>query len=235
MAIHAETLGMIPIPRISEKGFESWEELSALLVSDSPLDFKQSWLPHPESHFMPGSVFLGHNSTSLFGYAILKDRSIFNTASQKGDKTWEMGDLFEIFIQREDQSNYGEFHITPENFHLSLSLPPLESRQGISLDELLQRYWVEVPEFTSRVWIEPEQQQWRVAWKLPWTIFGEGKPCSFQWKIAFCRYDYGEKGRAPVLSSVSPLTQCSFHRPHEWLLFRLDSEAYGGAEGAARS
>ena len=200
----------------------SLRELPEALSPYAPLSFKQSWRTDLQLDFLPAQVHLGSDLKFLYGYTILHDLKIGNKSTRKGERTWEMGDLFEIFIKREDQSDYWELHVTPENFHLSLHLPPLEQRQEIPIDDQLSLFWQEVPEFQSKVWIEPNLSQWRIAWKIPWEIFGKEDPRSFQWKMAFCRYDYGEEGEPPIHSSTAPLTKLNFHQVQEWQDFEIN-------------
>ena len=188
------------------------DEIPKKLKKSPSLDFHQHWLSKREPHFCPGSIVLGSDSQYLVGHVILTDHFIKNSAKQRGDRTWEMGDVFEIFIKRADQKKYWEFHITPENFHLSLALPPAEERPDLSIDE-----------FESRVEISPHKNLWQINWRIPWSIFDIKNPSSVLWQMSFCRYDYSENPNdRPVLSSTSPLTKPNFHRIQEWLEFEVE-------------
>jgi hypothetical protein len=199
-------------------------DLPKLLDSTESLPFKQSWLPALEPDFMPGEVRLGWTPEFLCGYAVLQDKQFGNLAKLKGDMPWMLGDVFEIFIQRGDRKDYWELHVTPENFQMVLHLPPASEREGLTWKDFVKIYWEEIKGFDSVVWKEEEKGQWRLAWKIPWSIFETAEPETHHWKMAFCRYDYNGSGSKPILSSVCPLTVHWFHQIEDWLDIRLNSD-----------
>ncbi len=176
---------------------------------------------------MPGEVRLGWTPEALCGYTVLKDKQIGNSAKKKGDMPWVLGDVFEIFIQRGDRKDYWELHVTPENFQMALHLPPKEERVGLNGDAVMKNFLRSPSEFESKVWVEPAENQWRIAWKIAWSLFETTEPQKFDWKMAFCRYDYSGPESEPVLSSVCPLALPSFHRIEDWLKIQLSPISFG--------
>lgn len=211
----------IVIPSLLSLDRSSPEWIRSRFRSLPGLSLRQHWLEKTDETFRPATVHMASDPQFWVGYVLLKDDQIFNAAQKKGDRTWETGDVFEIFIQREDQKNYWEIHITPENFQLILQLPPAEERKNATIDDLLENYWKENINLESTVWKSPDLQQWEITWRIPWKTFGEGNPHDFQYQIAFCRYDYPTPNGTPILSSSAPLTKPNFHRISEWQQFSI--------------
>lgn len=200
----------------------SFSKDASILMNSCYIPFKQHWQKEIQTGFRPAAIALGSSSEELFGHAILHDDFIFNKASKKGDRTWETGDVFEIFLKRSDQNHYWEMHVTADNFQLIFELPPACERQNQTIDDVFKNYWRELPEFQSKVVLNPQQRQWQVFWKIAWKCLGVQDPRRHQWQMAFCRYDYAESPlERPVLSSTADLSQRSFHRLEEWGEFQV--------------
>lgn len=138
-----------------------------------------------------------------------------NQARVLNERTWQLGDVCEVFVQLSGRSEYLEIHVTPENQRLQLLFPHgaierVRAGQG-RLDEYFINYpsWVES---RSRV----EADFWSVQVRIPVLRFHLsqlGPEQTFQ--TAVCRYDC-TLGATPVLSSTAAFTEASFHRHREW-------------------
>lgn len=143
-----------------------------------------------------------------------------NQATALNQRTWELGEVAETFIEERDASPYLEVHVTPENHRLQLRFPPggIERlRAGSStLDDFVinDEGWAQ-----SAVRVEPGL--WQSQLLLPAACFS---PDFLQvgrvFKATFCRYDCADAGE-PVLSATAPLAEPSYHRREDWQTFRL--------------
>ncbi len=130
-----------------------------------------------------------------------------------------MGDVFEIFLQREGTPGYLELHVTPNNQKLQYKfLQPGMIQEPLVLAE--EHF------FCSHTWIERSENRWYVLAQVPGEALSSPKGTlpSERWNFSFSRYDYTRGTDNPVLSSSSPHMVPHFHRHHEWrqLLFTED-------------
>lgn len=171
-------------------------------------ELRQGWNQGAEANFLPALVSVGALEDSgekmLCIYAKLHDLDIGNAAVARNERTWELGDVFEIFLAPTGGNSYFEFHVTPENQVLECEFPlPRNLNAPLPLlDEPLIQSWTNVSE-----------GQWEVLARLPLGQLGASE--ARQWKFSFSRYD-GGPGRAPILSSSSPHLKVDFHRRDEW-------------------
>ena len=166
----------------------------------------QSWVTEPEPDFLPAEVRVGRSASQVLVLATIPDWDIFTLATEPNQKTWELGDVFEIFLKPENETNYREFHVTPANIRTQLGF----STEGAAPEFLPDGI------FESRVWIE--SSRWIVLASIPCAaVTNRTKMDSGErWRFSFCRYDAFQDGRKPVLSSTSPHPVPKFHRPVEW-------------------
>jgi len=150
-------------------------------------------------------------------FATLTDADIFNGATKLNQRTWELGDVFEIFLRSSALESYVEFHVTPHNQRLQLHYPGRSAvdraRVGGSFDEFL----VPGEAFRSRTWIG--EGHWSVFSEIPTrAVCGADEyNASVPWRFSFGRYDFTRgAGKEPVVSSTSPHAKPDFHRLHEW-------------------
>lgn len=174
----------------------------------SPIQLQQSWRAEAEPDFKTAVVRTGWRNDALLVFAELDDTDIFNRATQLNERTWELGDVFEIFLQPEAEEGYVEFHVTPENQRLQMRFPaPRKPGQQIDGDAI-----------RSRTWVEPDVNRWFVYAEIPAVSVTcrAGAVENQRWRFSFSRYDYTRGRSAPVLSSSSPHREARFHRLHEW-------------------
>lgn len=194
------------------------EEASVLAAfADLPvLVFEQCWRQTPNAGLKPGQVKVGRRENALWALAEMEDEDIFNLADGHNQATWELGDVFEVFMQREGERGYIEVHVTPENYRLHLRFPDETTIGRVRAGEQRHAgYFADADSLFSRTWVHREENLWRALVQLP-DVVSPGE----QWRLSFCRYD-ATHGAAPVSASTSPHTVADFHRPSEWRLFEV--------------
>jgi hypothetical protein len=169
---------------------------------------QQGWLDAPQADFLAAEIRVGWTPSRLVVLAEIPDRDIFTQATGPNQRTWELGDVFEIFLKPEDRSDYVELHVTPPNFRLQLQIESL-GKPATHLDDGV---------FSSRVKIDTANQKWTVYAEVPASLVSgrEHIQAGESWLFSFSRYDASRDGRPPILSSTSPHQAINFHRIHEW-------------------
>lgn len=187
----------------------------------APSDVDASWRPL-------GRSWTGEGFSHPRGWARIQWREEFlqydvvfvggkarNRACQLNERTWELGDVCEVFLQRIGRPEYMEVHITPENQRLQLLFPLGAIERVRAGQERLADYFVSYPE-----WVESHTRVdtdfWSVRVRIPSLRFQLGQFGPEQiLHTAVCRYDC-TLGTTPALSSTAAFTQASFHRHGEW-------------------
>ena len=198
----------ISCPAIFDKDLPQAEAMPENLALSAPVLMQQGWLDAPEPDFLPAEIRVGWTPSRLIVLADIPDRDIFTEATGPNQRTWQLGDVFEIFLKPEDRSDYVELHVTPPNFRLQYQIespgkPATELPDGV---------------FSSRVKIDTSNQKWTVYAEVPATLVtGRDQIATGEaWLFSFSRYDASRDGRPPILSSTSPHQAINFHRIHEW-------------------
>ena len=88
-----------------------------------PIVFRQAWQAAPDAAFEPAVVRLGWRGNQFYVFADLTDADVTSAATSDGQRFWELGDTFEIFLRAEGAASYIECHVTPDNFRLELAFP----------------------------------------------------------------------------------------------------------------
>jgi hypothetical protein len=184
------------------------------LSADEPAHFTlgQFWNDAPEPDLRPTTVSATFSDGRLHVSAELTDDDVFSDATAHNQRTWELGDAFEIFARRDDSEEYVEVHITPENIKLHLRFDDFGHTGRINDDISLVA--ADPDEITSTV--ERTPTGWRATASVPLDA-GPGDLI----RVSFCRYDASHGRTEPTLSSSSPHNLLRFHRPHEWQLCRI--------------
>jgi len=166
----------------------------------------QSWLPQPETDFLQAEVRVGCVANQLLVLATIPDLDISTLVTEPNQRTWELGDVFEIFLKPENETHYRELHVTPKNIRTQFGFSGVGTPAEILPDGI----------FESRVWIE--SGRWIVLASIPCGVITNRSTIQNgeRWRFSFCRYDAFQDGRVPVLSSTSPHPVPKFHRPDEW-------------------
>ncbi len=206
------------IPRVDLDFGRTLEEWRSAFVSVPKLEFLQAWRETVEPGFRPGVARIGWTSQSFWVLAELEDESFVNRATGLNQRTWELGDVLEIFIKTESEVGYYEFHITPDNHHLQLRFP----KPGlVFMGMTFETYMLEGELIRSQVWPFPEEKRWAIGVEIPMTLFNESLCEGSRIRFSISRYDFTEGQPRPVLSSTSPLQAMRFHRVENWRVGRL--------------
>ena len=178
------------------------------------LVFEQRWRQTPSAGLRPGHVKVGWRENALWALAEMEDEDIYNLADGHNQSTWELGDVFEVFAQRQGETGYIEVHVTPENYRLHLRFPDETAIRQVRAGEQRHADYFDDPDsLLSNTWVHRQENFWRALMRMPFVVSpGEA------WRLSFCRYD-ATHGAEPVAASISPHTVADFHRPSEWRLF----------------
>lgn len=189
-----------------------------------PVALAQAWQDAPSAKFAPAVVRAGWQHDVVQIYAELTDADIFTQASGLTQRTWELGDAFEIFLRPEGQEAYVEFQVTPNNQRLQLcyaNIAALErARQTGNLAEAL----IPGEAFRSKTWIDDKSSCWHVFAEIPADVVcGSNEPLAgSRWHFSFSRYDYTRGTAVPVISSMSPHAEANFHSQKEWGVIQFE-------------
>jgi hypothetical protein len=215
-----------PLPENPEAAFRE-------LPAAGEFRMAQDWETEPSPRFRPARVRIGWNDGHLVVGAEMEDGDIFNPAAKTGDRTWMLGDVFEIFITHESLGCYYEFHVTPSNHRLALRFPDnwkqlQEAARPAPFSPFL--YALDENAFFSTAAQDASRERWWVQVRLPWTLLLPPgvvpKDCRF-WKFSFSRYDYTRGVKRPVCSSTSAHTRLDFHEKSAWRTLELVSSDLG--------
>ena len=208
----------IPCQQLGAFDRTNLEDVRRAFQSATPCLLGQAWLGEDQAGFSPASVRIGWRGNLLLVFAELADQDIFSRATELNQRTWELGDVFEIFLGPAEGGSYIEFHVTPGNQKLQLRYADSQAvgraRKTGDWRELL----IPVEVFRSTTWIESHQQQWSVLAEIPASIVCDSNASigNARWRFSFGRYDYTRGAAEPCISSTSPHAEPDFHRQHEW-------------------
>ncbi|MBL9194119.1 MAG: hypothetical protein JNJ82_17335 [Opitutaceae bacterium] len=202
-----------PLPPLSQ--------LSPARIDESWMRLGQSWRSEgPETGFQSGWARVSWEATQFCWEAVFLTGRAANRARRLNERTWELGDVCEVFVQEMGADHYFELHITPENQRLQLRFDAhgIERlRSGVDpLESFLlpQADWVQ-----SSTHLGPGYWSTRVL--LPAARFG---PLPLTPARTFlgtvCRYDCEHPGE-PVLSATAALSEPFYHRRQEWSTISL--------------
>lgn len=167
--------------------------------------------------FSAGAVRIVWCPETLLVRADLRDGEVFTRATGDSQYFWEMGDVFEIFLEADGAGYYTEMHVAPGNHRMHMRIRPedcLSMKAGMLTPADLM---VRPPEFESRCEVVPGG--WVVEAVVPVDAVQPGGKISgdSRWRASFCRYDAGSDGRVPVRSSTSfHQGKINFHARGDW-------------------
>ncbi len=182
-----------------------------LLSPTAPAEFSmgQFWRPQPEPDFRPANVAVRFADGRLLVDATLTDDDVTSQVDGPHQRTWELGDVFEIFVGRDDAESYQEVHVTPNNHVLHLRFDDAGHTRRIGGDlTLVAGAPDDVESSTART---------ATGWSVAAAIRVDARPGDLL-RVSFGRYDASTTLPHPVLSSSSPHPFVDFHRPSEWQL-----------------
>ncbi len=165
-----------------------------------------------------GVVRTAWHGQHLYVLAELPDADITTTATAHGQRFWELGDTFEIFLRREGVASYVECHVTPNNHRLQLRFRSAPADDPALRVDPFDAAKIPGDGFSSRTWQREDGQGWIALAALPASLAGaaDASLAGSSWHFSFSRYDYTRGSSEPVLSSTSPHAAPSFHRQQEW-------------------
>lgn len=209
----------LPIPPPQEN------RLSPLAIDHRWQGLGQPWRSsETEPGFNRGWARIQWSTSALHYSVILLGPRPTNAAVELNERTWELGDVVEIFLHHPGSQHYIELHITPENQRLQLLWPMagLERvrQKKASLEEFAvnSAHWVQ-----SSTYVGPGF--WVAHAVVPLSVLQLEQAASRpELRTAVCRYDYAN-GSVPVLSSTAPLQAADYHRVHEWQKLLLVDES----------
>jgi len=184
-------------------------------VDTSWRPLRQAWRTRPSPQFQPAWARVRWHASGLLFDVLLVGAAPANRAAALNQPTWELGDVCEIFLRVDDQPQYFELHVTPENQRLQLRWPAGGIARVRSGAARLEEFAVPQPD-----WVHSATRVAAGAWSaqvlFPAQSFGvDSLTPAHSIHTAVCRYDY--HGRPlPVLSSTAPFRAPSFHRPLDW-------------------
>ena len=132
---------VIECPPLPDFGARDVEVVRAAFAGAEPCALGQAWCAELEPGFAPGQVRAGWRRDSLLVFAELTDHDVHSAATGINQRTWELGDTFEMFLRPDGQEEYFEFHVTPNNYRLQLRFPSSEAlrraQAANAIDEFL--------------------------------------------------------------------------------------------------
>lgn len=180
-------------------------------VAPTCFTLRQAWRAEPEADLRATRVAVTFRAGVLHVEADLDDDDVFNAATAHNQRTWELGDVFEIFACRDDEAGYVEVHVTPDNVKLHLRFVDAEQHQRIAnIDEVA----------ADPAAIVSSAQRTPTGWRVRAAVPLAAAPGEVI-RVSFCRYDATRGSGEPILSSSSPHPVLAFHRPHEWARCRI--------------
>ena len=175
------------------------------------LPLLQSWLTTPEDGFLPGTAAISWDDGMLHLQADLTDEELITTATNHGQRLWEHGDVAELFIQKQGESGYREYQVSPNGYTLALHYPDITCIADVRSEKKPMEVFLiqEIPVV--------EVSKTTAGWCLSLRVPLPASPGEI-FRVSCCRYDAGT-GRPPVISSTSPHPVRDFHRPRDWREF----------------
>ena len=206
-------------PEIRIDNQAGWGAIEAAFGLSPAFEYRQHWRKgEHDPLFRTAAVRTGWQGGDFLIYAVLGDDDAFNKAGQLNAYTWEMGDVFEIFLMPLGRTVYVEYHVTPENQKLQLRWPDRPETYKMPEEHKLEDFMLAPEIFFSRTSVEPVAKRWRIFCRVPFgSVANEplDNAAGTQWKASFCRYDAYRSGEISY-SSTSPHEVLRYHRPQEW-------------------
>jgi hypothetical protein len=181
--------------------------VQAAFTSSPVLTLIQGWQSEPTG--LSAFAQLAWHDGRVWALGTLTDVDVFNDATEDNQNTWEMGDVFEVFVRRSDSEVYTEAHVTPNGIRLHLKFPDRATialaRRGQLDGETLKH---DPAEIIAHAWRTNEG--WLGLLGVPVDVVPGEKI-----RVSVCRYDAHREGE-PDVASTSNHAECDFHRPDDW-------------------
>ncbi|MGC1481168.1 MAG: hypothetical protein WA771_11730 [Chthoniobacterales bacterium] len=186
------------------------------------LQLGQPWNASPDPTFRPGDVEIRWSPRALHVTATLTDGEIFTEVTSDNQRTWELGDVFEMFILPQGHEEYVELHVVPTNHRTQLHFPAhLPGPRPKTFESRI----IDPADFESQIHLSAIG--WRIEAAIPARIFDVPEfACGQRFHMNFARYD-ATRDQPPVLSSTARHPVIDFHRIQEWTDFQLENGKIG--------
>lgn len=210
------------------------EKLAKRKKEDSPDPAPQTYMLTESSDVLPeelGSIdfrilntndapreralaFLWRSGDILKVCAMMEDSDVFNTATEKNEKTWTTGDVMEFFVQPSNAENYYELHLTPNNATLELDLPGVQKRMNVKFEDMFfeSGFSYEAGIFAH----ESGMTGWHGIMSIPFKSIGLSNENLKGSTFSVCRYNYWRNEDKPEQTSTSYYPEGGFHQPQYW-------------------
>jgi len=195
--------------------------LSPLRVDEHWQPLQQAWLGcRTKPQFQAGWARLRWNPGWFCVETIFLCNRPANRANRLNQRTWELGDVCEVFLQDTVASKYLEIHVTPENQRLQLEFGENDIARVQRGTTALEEFCIKAPD-----WAESSTHHgpgfWATQVILPATRFGSEPLSPTRAFIGtVCRYDC-DGGKASVLSATALFAEPNFHHRADWHRFEL--------------
>lgn len=199
------------IPTIRCRG-----DLAVAMEKAPVVELDSFWSERDDRPAALTQVRLAWEPRGLHVWADLEDADVVTTATGDSQHLWELGDVFEIFLEAEGAGFYSEMHVSPGNHRMHLRIRPGEMEAVSQRRRPLADMMIRPPAFESEC--GSSATGWSVRAFIPTQVVDPKRRLSgkSQWRASFCRYDASSDGVLPVLSSTSPYEVLNFHRREEW-------------------
>ena len=198
---------------------DNWEAVEKVFSNIEKLSYAEVWEEAPSPNFIGADVRVLWEPDGLWILAELQDVDIHNFATKKNDPTWEMGDVFEIFLVTPRSERYLEFHVTPGNVHLQIVWPNFQTIKELrAKGERAYDYMVEEALLESWVDVDHENNRWTVLAKVNADAITNRGPLEpgMVIKTSFSRYDRFQDSDQIIFSSTSPHKKINYHIQSDW-------------------
>lgn len=185
------------------------------------MPLRQAWSRGgPEDRFQPGWARLRWWPEAFCIETVFCGSRPANRSTRLNQRTWELGEIAEVFLEEAGAGRYLELHITPENQRLQLLFRHGDIERFRAGEASLESFLVDDPH-----WVASETAIgagfWAMRTILPASIFGGGPLATGRRFLGtFCRYDC-DLPESPVFSATAPLAEPSYHRRVDWDEFEL--------------
>jgi len=201
-----------------------WAGIEKVFSEAEAINYAEVWVEAPSPNFRPAEARVLWHSDGLWILAKLEDEDIYNTATKLNDPTWEMGDVFEIFLVTPGSERYLEFHVTTGNVHLQIVWPDFQAISELRAKGIRAvDYMVEEPLLTSWVDVDHENHRWTVLAKVNAEAITTHGPLTpgMVLKTSFSRYDRFQDREKIIFSSTSPHKKINYHIQSDWKDYEL--------------
>lgn len=193
------------------------DAVQAAFAEAEVCEMRQAWLAQSDADFAAGAVRAGWRGKFLLVFVELADADIFSRATAHNQRTWELGDVLEIFLSPENSPSYVELHVTPDNFRLQLRIPDTATLRQAQAENRIEHLVLPDGVFQSRTWVRAEMKKWFVYAEIPAPLVAlNSRLPAARWKFSFSRYDYVRGCTEPIYSSTSPHAWLDYHSREEW-------------------